>query len=279
MADKPSTIRTVLAQDGARLEYEVAGDGPPLVLLHGFLAGRRAFSRQVPAFAQRFRVIVPSARGHDGSDSKQAPDYGATSSDVDDLRALLAAEKVDRADVIAHSSGGATAFAFAMRHPDSVRRAVLVEPSLFRLVPRPEADESLGKMQRVVAAEPSTGPLECVRGIIALLGGAAWTRLDEAAQTARITALAGMAHLVAPHFRSLLGFRVADEDIRALRPPICLVYGAVSYPFERLICARLTALRPDLPLHMVEGAGHNVHRDRAEAFNALAVSFLAGETV
>lgn len=270
-----ASVRSLRLRDGSRLEYEVTGDGPPLMILHGFLAGRRAFSRQVTAFAQRFRVIVLSARGHDGSDATQPAGYGAAASDVDDVRALMAAEKVERAHFIAHSSGGATAFAVALRHPSSVDRMVLIEPSLFRLVPQPDADEALAAMQRITAAQATTGDVECLRGMIALLAGAAWTRLDAAAQTARIQAMAGMAPLVAPHFRSLLEHCIADDDIRGLRPPVCLVYGAASYPFERLIAARLAALRPDFEQHMVDGAGHNVHRDRAEEFNAIALSFLA----
>jgi pimeloyl-ACP methyl ester carboxylesterase len=266
-------VESLRLRDGSRLEYEVTGEGPPLIILHGFLAGRRAFSRQATALAGRFRVIVPSARGHDGSDATLPAGYGAAASDVDDVRDLMAAEKVERAHFIAHSSGGATAFAIALRHPESVDRMVLIEPSLFRLAPA--ADEALTTMQRIVAAQVSSGDEACLRGMIALLAGAAWTRLDAAAQTARIQALAGMAHLVAPHFRSLLEQRIADDDIRGLRPPICLVYGAASYPFERLIAARLAALRPDLALHMVDGAGHNVHRDRADEFNAIALSFLA----
>ena len=66
-------IRSVQTADGARLEYEVLGDGPPLIMLHGLLAGRFTFSRQRNAFAERYRLFLLSARGHDGSDATVPP--------------------------------------------------------------------------------------------------------------------------------------------------------------------------------------------------------------
>src|SRR4051812_40733813 len=89
---RPTELRSIRSFDNARLEYEVAGSGPPLVMLHGVLAGRRTFSRQLVSLSERFRLVIPSARGHDGSDMKLPPTYGAGSSDVDDLVAVLKAE-------------------------------------------------------------------------------------------------------------------------------------------------------------------------------------------
>ncbi len=126
----PTEVRSAQTFDGARLEYEVAGSGPSLVMLHGVLASRRTFSRQLAAFSERFRLIMLSARGHDGSEMKLPPNYGAGSSDVDDLRAVLEAENIDRVSLVGHSSGGATAFVFASRYPDRMARMVLIEPTL-----------------------------------------------------------------------------------------------------------------------------------------------------
>ncbi len=86
-----------------------------------------------------------------------------------------------------------------------------------------------------------------------------------------------MAPLVAPHSQGLLDLPVTEADIRSLRPPTLLVYGRASYPFERAIADRFAQLRPDLELHTIEGAGHNVHRDRADVFNSMALPFLTSD--
>ena len=268
------TVRSVGARDGARLEYATAGSGPPLVLLHGIMAGRRAFSRQAPALAAHFRLVLPSARGHDGSASTMPADYGAGSSDVDDLLAVLAAEAIDETLVLAHSSGGATAAVLAARHPERVRRMLLIEPSLLSSITGPEAEALKQGVRDVVAAAPRVGPGPSLRASLDLVGGAAWARLDEGAKAARVQALAPVAPLCAPHWRSLLELPLSDDDIRQWRPPTLLAYGGASFPFERLIAEHLAALRPDLPLVRFATAGHNVHRDSAEAFNATALAFL-----
>jgi len=53
----PTELRSVLAFDGVRLEYEVAGSGPPLVMLHGLLAGKRTFSRQLAPFSKQLALL------------------------------------------------------------------------------------------------------------------------------------------------------------------------------------------------------------------------------
>ena len=83
-----SSVHSATAPDGAHLEYEVVGDGEPLVILHGIFAGRRTFSRQ-RELADRYKLILPSLRGHDGSGKELPPDYGIDTSDLRDLCAVL----------------------------------------------------------------------------------------------------------------------------------------------------------------------------------------------
>jgi hypothetical protein len=59
---RPGEVRSVCTADGARLEYEVVGSGPPLVMLHGILSGRASFSRQRAELAEHHRLILISAR-------------------------------------------------------------------------------------------------------------------------------------------------------------------------------------------------------------------------
>jgi len=271
----PGELRAVRAGDGARLEYEVVGSGPPLVMLHGILASRFAFSRQRAELAEKFRLILVSARGHDGSEGRLPQNYGVGGSDVDDLCTVLAAEGVERISLLAHSSGGATGFVFACRYPERVARAVLIEPSLLALLPPADRDQIARIFEAVVAAAKNEGPEAAVRAFIAFAGGEAWRRLDAEQQAARVQAMAACAPLVGPHVRGLLDLVVTAADVAALRPPTLFMYGADSFPFEGSIANRFRALRPDLRVMTVEKAGHNVHRERPDIVNAAARAFLA----
>ncbi len=190
MADQPG-IRDLRANDGARLEYEVLGAGPPLVLLHGVLASRATFSRQLAALAPYYRLILPSFRGHDGSDTRIPPGYGAGGSDVDDLIAVLAAENVERCHLLGHSSGGATAFAFARRHPERVGRLILIEPTLLRLLAPAGQAAHIPPFAAIADAADAGGPEAGLRAAMAFLGGDAWRGLEADKQAARLAAMAG----------------------------------------------------------------------------------------
>ena len=269
-------VRSLLASDLARLEYEELGNGPPVVMLHGILAGRRTFSRQRDGLAEQFRLIMSSARGHDGSESRLPLSYGVGTSDVDDLLALLDAEGLGAVDLLGHSSGGATAFVFALRYPERVRRLVLIEPTLLALLPPETGAAVVAGSLAVAAAGEAEGPEAALRTALAFTGGEAWRTLDAEAQARRLGTMASCAAIVGPHFRGLCELAVTDADVRGLRPPTLLLYGANSFPFEADIAARLRALRQDLPLVNVADAGHNVHRDQAEFVNAEVRAFLAG---
>jgi 2-succinyl-6-hydroxy-2,4-cyclohexadiene-1-carboxylate synthase len=271
---KQPEIRSVIAWDGARLEYEVAGSGPPLIMLHGFLSGRRAFSRQRPFLAERFRLIIPSGRGHDGSASRVPAEYGAGTSDVDDLNAVLAAEHIDRMSLLGHSSGGATAFVFACAHPDRIARAVLIEPTLLALLNPVEREQNAAFFAEIAETAEKDGPAVALHEVMSALGGEAWINLDADQKASRLTSLAPCAPLVGPHFRGLIDLAVTEADVKRLAAPTLLLYGAASYPFEAGIANRFRDLRPDLRVVTIDRAGHNVHRDRSDIVNPMVAAFL-----
>lgn len=271
---RPGEIRSVRSADGARLEYEIVGNGPPLVMLHGILSGRASFSRQRAELADHHRLILPSARGHDGSEGILPANYGAGSSGVDDLRTLLDAEGIDRASLFGHSGGGVTAFVFACRFPERVERVVLIEPTLLSILLPSDRAPVEAAHKTIAAAAEAGGPEAGVRALMASVGGESWSKLDEETQAKRVKSLAKSAPMVGPHARGLLDLKVTETDIVAFQPPVLIFNGTESAHFEGMIAQRFRALRPDVAAITVEGAGHNVHRDRPDIVNSATLSFL-----
>ncbi|MGH2547623.1 MAG: alpha/beta fold hydrolase [Actinomycetota bacterium] len=109
------------APDGAKLYYEVAGTGPPLVLLHGGLWDGRLWDDQWRAFTARFRTVRPDYRGFGRSDPAER-EFNLT----EDLVTVLDAEAIQRAAVAGLSLGGYVAVDLALTHPDRVSTLVLV---------------------------------------------------------------------------------------------------------------------------------------------------------
>jgi len=270
-----ATPRAIQTADGARLEYEVLGDGPPVVFLHGLLASRFVFSRQREAFAARHRLILVSFRGHDGSEANMPADYGVCGSDVTDVLAVLDAEGIARAHILAHSSGGATGFSLVRHHPDRIDRAVIIEPTLLSLLNPAERARIIPACREIVRVARDEGPEAGLAIALDFLSNGAWARLDADAQARRLKLMAPSAAIVERHVQGLIDVAVTAADIRALARPVRFYYGADSFPFEAEIAAAIRTARPDLPVRTLERCGHNVHRDRPDILNEEVLAFFA----
>src|SRR5262249_21189123 len=107
--------------DGVGIEYEVTGEGRPVVLLHGFPDSGRLWRHQVPALAGAgFQVIVPDLRGYGQSDKPGEVDAYSIPLLAGDVLAVLADLGIDRAHVVGHDWGAALAWALASLAPGSV---------------------------------------------------------------------------------------------------------------------------------------------------------------
>lgn len=105
------------------LHCEEAGEGEPLVLLHGNGEDGTYFTHQIAHFSQRFRVLALDTRGHGKSPRGEAP--FTIRQFARDLLAFLDARGIERAHLLGFSDGGNIALAFALAHPERVGKLVL----------------------------------------------------------------------------------------------------------------------------------------------------------
>jgi esterase len=101
-----------------------AGEGPPLVLLHGLFGAARNFGAIQRAVAPRFRVVALDLRNHGESPHEPGMRYPTLAADV---RETLLSLGIERAAVVGHSMGGKTAMAMALRWPDLVGRLLVAD--------------------------------------------------------------------------------------------------------------------------------------------------------
>lgn len=101
-----------------------AGDGEPVLLLHGYPQSASCWRHQIPALAQRHRVIAPDWPGFGHSDP---PDSPATyDAEVERIGQLADSFGLDRFNLIAHDYGGFLGLGYVLRHPDRVTRLALL---------------------------------------------------------------------------------------------------------------------------------------------------------
>jgi pimeloyl-ACP methyl ester carboxylesterase len=114
-------------RDGTTLRGEQAGDGPPIVLLHGLSATRRNVVQGSRHLIKRgYRLIAYDARGHGASSPGGSYEYSDL---VDDLEAVLDHLGIERAALVGSSMGAATAMAFTLEHPERVAALVQITPA------------------------------------------------------------------------------------------------------------------------------------------------------
>src|SRR3954463_1019605 len=141
-----------------RLHVAQAGDGEPLLLLHGWPQHWWAWRRVIPRLAERHRVLAVDLRGWGWSDAPPG-DY-AKATFADDVVALLDAEGLDRVSVVGHDWGGYTAVLLALEHAERVERMVALDiPPPWPGPPRPRhlALPLVGSYA-VAVATPVVGP-------------------------------------------------------------------------------------------------------------------------
>jgi epoxide hydrolase 4 len=112
--------------NGVRLHCVVEGKGQLVLLLHGFPETSRAWRKQMPALAERFRVVAPDLRGYGRSDKPKGIAAYRTSVLADDIVGLIHALDAERAHVVGHDWGGGVAWTLATLHPEAVDRLVVL---------------------------------------------------------------------------------------------------------------------------------------------------------
>jgi pimeloyl-ACP methyl ester carboxylesterase len=122
--------------NGVGIDYQVTGEGRPVVLLHGFPDSGRLWRNQVPALASAgFQVVVPDLRGYGRSDKPAAVEAYSLPLLAGDVMAILADLGIARAHVAGHDWGAALAWVLGSVAPDNVDHLVVLSvghPLTFR---------------------------------------------------------------------------------------------------------------------------------------------------
>jgi pimeloyl-ACP methyl ester carboxylesterase len=267
-----------------RLHVAEAGDGPPLLLVHGWPQHWWCWRRMIAQLAQTHRVLVPDLRGFGWSDAPPG-DY-AKATFAADLLALLDAEGLDRVQLIGHDWGAYACFLLALEHPDRVDRLVALDiapPWTHRAVPRPRhlALPLLASYQ-VLLASPVAGAAALragsglVRTVIRAGSGpdSRWTAdtIDLYASVLREPARARASGACYRTFltRELPATVARGDRSRELDVPALLVMGEAS-PLRRVLDPRP---QPGVRVEVIPRAGHFLPEEAPEQVLRLAGRWL-----
>jgi pimeloyl-ACP methyl ester carboxylesterase len=248
---------------GARLYYEMQGNGHPLVLIHGGQMDRRMWDPQFDLFARRYTVLRYDVRGYGRSDM---PAKGF--SHAEDLSGLLDFLRLEKASLIGLSLGGRIAIDFALSHPERVETLVLAGPGLggYRFtgqsgwsIVEAARDEGLEKAAEMWLENSYMAP--------AMQNPAIRDRMRQLALENAHTWLANPIferHLKPPAIERLSDIHVptlivvGDRDVEDIQKIVEILRGGIAGSEKQVI----------------PGAGHIVNMEKPEEFNQVVLGFL-----
>ncbi len=261
---------------GVATNVHVAGDGDPVLLLHGSGPGVSAWANwrlTIPVLARRFRVIAPDIVGFGFTDRPEQVTY-----DLDTWTShalgVLDTLGIERAHVVGNSFGGSLALSLAIRHPDRVGRLVLMGSVGVPFAITPGLDAVWGY-------EPSVEAMEGLLHLFAFdrsLIGPDLARLRYEASVRPGVQEAYRAMFPAPRQGRLDAMTHPAAAIAGIAAPTLVVHGRDDQVIPLQNAFDLLGLIDDAQLHVFGRCGHWTQLEHAAEFTALVTDFLLDGT-
>lgn len=252
----------------ARINYEITGSGPVVVLIHGWALDLTVWDDQIPVLARGHRVLRYDLRGFGGSTG-----HADITGDADDLRILLDSLGIRSAYVVGLSRGSRVALDFAVAFPERVRALVLYgppPPADFQPLPPGNGPEArFGDVARRYG-------LDSVRKLFSA-SPVAWNppnRPDVDARLARIWSRYDGRDLLDPHPESGRVPPARMDQVPTIRVPTLVIVGDHESPLFRAVGDTLIHHIAGARMVVIPDAGHGAHLHQPERFNRELLAFL-----
>ncbi len=236
--------------DGVKIVYVEAGEGEPVILVHGFTASA-AMQWITPgifdALAKDYRVIAIDNRGHGKSDKPHDPQaYGATM--VEDVRRLLDHLGIKKAHLVGYSMGGFISNKFLAEHPDRLLSVTLGGAGWTK-----EHSETLSMLEDLATS------LEQGKGIKPLIErlvpeGKPKPSDEQIAAMNSMVMLMNDPKALAAVARGMKGLAVTEEQVKANKLPVLALIGEID-PLKTGV-DELQGVMPNLEVVVIEKADH-----------------------
>jgi pimeloyl-ACP methyl ester carboxylesterase len=252
--------------NGAKLYYEMVGEGQPLVLIHGGGLDRRMWDEQFQMFAEHSRVIRYDVRGYGKSEASHKPYASA-----EDLYGLLQFLQVEKADIVGLSLGGRIAVDLALTHPEVVILLIPVAPGLSGFQFSAKHNQEMIELVNVAQEDGETRAVELWLQNPYMKPG-----MENPTVGQRIRSIAmenAQVWLMAPLERPLSP--PAINRLSEIHAPTLIIVGDRDIPDIQKIARTLETGIPGAKKVVIHGAGHMVNMEKPEEFNRVVLEFLS----
>lgn len=274
MTDNPE-IGLRIDVDGIGTNYICAGEGPPLILIHGSGPGVTAYANWrgvIPDFAEHFTCFAPDTLGFGYTDFPA--DIAGFSMDrwVAHLVGFMDALGIAKAHFIGNSYGGALTLALATGHPERVEKIVLmgaaglpfpISEGLEKVWGYQPSLEAMRELMTIFAHDPALVKDEIVR-----------SRFEASIRPGAQEAYSSL--FPEPRQPWLDALATAEADLQAMPHPTLAIHGREDVIVPMAQSIRFAQLIPNAELHVFGNCGHWTQIEKRDRFVALVVPFLLG---
>ena len=270
-------LRRAVINSGVEIHFAEAGEGHPLIFVHGGMGDWQSWAPQWADFTARYRCITYSRRFSSPNCNVLSTTDHSVLAEARDLEALLDHWNAAPAFIVGTSYGAYTALQMALTAPGKVRALALTEAPILPFADRvPGGRQAREAFQRDVISPANeafrAGHNE--RAVDLLTIGINGSGPGEAATDAgRARRMRNAQAMCALAFSSDAYPALDDGLLQTFAVPTLLLTGEGTMPIHRATTQALKELLPHAPLKLVPGCGHGVHRDNPSVFNRTVLEF------
>ena len=251
------------------------GNGPPVVLLHGFACGKRMWLHQIRALKQSFRVIAYDQRGHGLTDAPGAATNYSAGHLARDLTGILDALKIERAALVGFSLGGGPALALAAGKSERVSRLVLADVGAG--ADDPIKLEWMARRWGDLIGRGDIDELVCdmLRSeLFKVYARRNLRRRNHMAALIRATPIDGLRFTLSEVLAKRKSLFRLTSILKSVQAPALIMVGQHDYVCSK--AARLLAQTiPNATLKVIDNSGHMSPLEQPAAFSAALTEFLS----
>lgn len=247
-ASKTAPPKGLAPINDIKMYYEIHGDGPPLILLHGGMGNVRYWDNQIQTLSRTYKVIAVDSRGHGRSTfSEQQISYSLMASDVIALMDYLG---IRNANILGWSDGGIIGLDLAINHPDRVNKLIAYGANYNPSGLRPNLDENERFKDYIEKAAKDYQSLS-----------------PDPTRWEAFQKNIGKMWATEPNF--------TPEQLRSIMVPTLILDGETDEAIFAEHTREIAGFIPRADLIFIPGTGHFAPLEKAHEFNRIVLNFLA----
>ncbi len=250
---------------GITTEYYDEGEGPVLLLLHGFTGSKLDFHDQLQWFTDRYRVVVPDNRGHGGSSNTGEAGHYTLPQLVSDLASFIKAMDLRDIHLLGHSLGGMIVMRYALDNQERLASLILMDTASGPFERRVELEafidkavEAGGPMALLDLQKNAPKVPEVQSGIDYLGEEEHWARIEE-----KLAQMDPVAYLTIS--TTLRDMQDVTADLASIQVPSTVMVGVADGPFVEA-STKMSEMLPNAELEVIEAAAHCPQYENASAW-------------